>query len=567
MCYAGFELTERIMAARGRARALWLVCGAAAMGVSAWASDYLSLLAFQLAVPIHYHYPSLIVVLVLAIFAMMMGLSATSQARRGIGMAIAASIIVGTGMAAIPFLGISALRLPAVTEHRWGLLAICVSCAIVIFLLILVLVFALLYRRQPHVSGKLMASVIVGSAIAGMLYLSMATVRFHPSNLAVDLRHTISRSWLGVASVSGTALLVLTGTIITSILEGMLESEQAISSAARDAELQFRTLAEAIPQIVWTAGSDGFTTYINRHWYQMTGTAVEGSLGSGWMAAVHPDDRGVCQEKWKECVRTGEPFEIEYRLHDAKKGFRWYLDRAVPLRDASGAIMKWFGTCTDIDDQMHTQELLQEQIKQHTVALLEANERLRDESTHDPLTGLYNRRYLLDVLERQVRLGLRGEYGLSVIMLDLDHFKRFNDSYGHDAGDVVLRETATIFLKSVRAEDIVCRYGGEEFVIILPMADFKTAYARAQRIREKVHALHLLYQGQPLGSIGISAGVAGFPEHGQVVAQLLQAADAALYRAKAEGRDRVVVAQSREDAVGTGSKSTRGGTRETDADP
>lgn len=566
MCYAGFELTERIMAARGRARAIWLVCGAAAMGVGAWASEYLSLLAFQLTVPIHYHYPTLIVVLVLAIFAMMMGLSATTQARRGIGVAIAASIVVGTGMAAIPFIGISGLRLPATTEHRWGLAAICVSCAIVIFLLILVLVFALLYRRQPRVSGKLMASVIVGSAIASMLYLSMATVRFHPSNLAVDLRHTISRSWLGVASVSGTALLILTGTIIASILERMLESEQAISSAARDAELQFRTLAEAIPQIVWTAGRDGLTTYINRHWYELTGTAVEGSLGSGWMKAVHPDDREVCQKKWKECLRTGEPFEIEYRLHDAEKGFRWYLDRAVPLRDTSGAIMKWFGTCTDVDDQMHTQELLQEQIKQHTAALLEANERLQQESVHDPLTGLYNRRYLEDSLQRETRLAGRAEHSLSVIMLDLDHFKNFNDSYGHEAGDLVLRETAALLVKNVRTEDVVCRYGGEEFVIILPMANVKIAHARAERIRGKVAALNLLYQGNQVGKITVSAGVAGFPEHGLVGAQLLHAADAALYRAKAEGRDRVVVVRRREEAVGTGSRSAGAGPREDHGD-
>jgi diguanylate cyclase (GGDEF)-like protein/PAS domain S-box-containing protein len=334
-----------------------------------------------------------------------------------------------------------------------------------------------------------------------------------------------------------------------------MASQKVAVKAAHDAELQFHTLAEAIPQIVWMAGPDGFTTYINRHWYEMTGTSVEGSLGSGWMEAVHPDDHDVCQQKWKESLRTGEPFEIEYRLHDAKKGFRWYLDRALPLRDASGAIIKWVGTCTDIDDQMHTQELLQEQIKQHTTALFEANERLQHESIHDPLTGLYNRRYLEDVLERETRRAVRADHGLSVIMLDLDHFKRFNDTYGHGAGDVVLRETAALLVKSVRAEDIVCRYGGEEFVIILPMASFKTACARAERIRERVRELNLLYRGEAVGTITISAGVAGLPEHGIVPKELLHAADAALYRAKAEGRDRVAVAQVREEVVGTGSES------------
>jgi diguanylate cyclase (GGDEF)-like protein/PAS domain S-box-containing protein len=330
--------------------------------------------------------------------------------------------------------------------------------------------------------------------------------------------------------------------------------DKAAVKAARDAELQFRILAEAIPQIVWTAGSDGVTTYINKQWYEMTGTSVDQSLGTAWMESVHPDDRKVCWEKWKQCVDSGEPFEIEYRLNDATKGFRWYLDRAVPLRDTSGTIIKWFGTCTDIDDQMQTQELLQEQIKQHTAALMEANERLQQESIHDPLTGLYNRRYLEDTLEREVRLALRGAHSLSVIMFDLDHFKKFNDSYGHHAGDAVLRDTAGLLATSVRAEDIVCRYGGEEFVIILPMADFKTAYSRAQRICGEMRELYVLHEGTALGRITISGGVAALPEHGVLPKQLLQAADAALYRAKKEGRDRIVAAETVENSISTPGK-------------
>ena len=559
MCYTGFESTERIIMARGRMRAVWLACGTVVVGVGLWASDYLNLLAFQVPVSIRYYYPTLILGLVVAIFMALTALSATSQARRGIGRAIAASVVVGITRAAVPLLGIAALRLPLSVEYRWELDAITGGCAIVIFLLILVLMFAILYRRDPRVSGKLIGALIVGSAIVALPYLSMATVRFHPSNLAVDLRYTISRSWLGVVCLSGTSLLLSTGTIIASILQRMLESEQAIAGTARHAELQFRTLAEAIPQIVWTASPDGLTTYINRHWYDMTGTAVEGSLGSGWMEAVHPDDRNACHEKWKESLRTGEPFELEYRLHDARKGFRWYLDRAVPLRDTSGKIIKWFGTCTDIDDQMHTQQLLEEQIKEHVAALFEANQRLQEESIHDPLTGLYNRRYLEDSLQRETRLAARVQQGLGIIMFDLDHFKRFNDTYGHDAGDAVLRETAALLLKNVRAEDIVCRYGGEEFVIILPMAGFQIAFDRAERICQKVHELDLLYRGESVGKITISAGVAGFPEHGLVPAHLLRAADDALYRAKHEGRDRVVAAADGQHGATSGSKSAGAG--------
>lgn len=127
-------------------------------------------------------------------------------------------------------------------------------------------------------------------------------------------------------------------------------------------------------------------------------------------------------------------------------------------------------------------------------------------------------------------------------MIDLDHFKHFNDTYGHDAGDAVLRETAAFLAKSVRAEDIVCRFGGEEFVILLPMADLKATHARAERIRSKIRELTILHQGQSLGAVTLSVGVAALPQHGTAYQVLLQSPDAALYRAKHEGRDRVAVA-------------------------
>jgi diguanylate cyclase (GGDEF)-like protein len=127
-------------------------------------------------------------------------------------------------------------------------------------------------------------------------------------------------------------------------------------------------------------------------------------------------------------------------------------------------------------------------------------------------------------------------------MLDLDHFKKFNDTYGHDAGDTVLRETAAFLLKSVRTEDFVCRFGGEEFIIILPAADLKTTQARAERIRSKLREMTVIHQGRSLGMVTVSIGVAEVPVHGTSPKDLIEAADAALYRAKREGRDRVMVA-------------------------
>jgi len=181
------------------------------------------------------------------------------------------------------------------------------------------------------------------------------------------------------------------------------------------------------------------------------------------------------------------------------------------------------------------------------VGLSIANIRLRDalrtQSIKDPLTGLYNRRYLDETLEREIRRAGRSDLPVSVLMLDIDHFKRFNDTHGHDAGDAVLRETSNFLSAGIRAEDFACRYGGEEFVVVLPTATVQVAQARAERLRLRLRELSVMHQGHPLERVTASIGVAEFPRHGLTAKDLLSAADAALYQAKRRGRNMVVVAE------------------------
>jgi diguanylate cyclase (GGDEF)-like protein len=131
---------------------------------------------------------------------------------------------------------------------------------------------------------------------------------------------------------------------------------------------------------------------------------------------------------------------------------------------------------------------------------------------------------------------------LAVLMMDIDHFKLFNDTFGHEAGDAVLREVADCFRQSVRNEDVICRYGGEEFVIILPETSEETAIERAELIRYAVSKLRLQFKGEPLKNISVSIGVAMYPVPARDAADLIRLADLALYRAKHAGRDRVHVA-------------------------
>ncbi len=186
-------------------------------------------------------------------------------------------------------------------------------------------------------------------------------------------------------------------------------------------------------------------------------------------------------------------------------------------------------------------------IASEQIALALANLRLREslrrQSILDPLTGIYNRRFMEETLAREVRRAERNQRELSVLMFDLDHFKQFNDTFGHEAGDALLRELGQLLKINIRGGDVACRFGGEEFVLILPETTVEDARRRAEELREKTRQLTVIHRGQTLGIITISLGLAAYPEHAMTGEALLGTADKALYQAKTEGRDRVVIGE------------------------
>jgi diguanylate cyclase (GGDEF)-like protein/PAS domain S-box-containing protein len=175
------------------------------------------------------------------------------------------------------------------------------------------------------------------------------------------------------------------------------------------------------------------------------------------------------------------------------------------------------------------------------LANLKLREMLRNQSIRDPLTGLFNRRYLEESLDRELHRASRKQRNVALIMIDLDHFKRFNDTFGHPAGDALLREFAAILKRRVRGGDVACRFGGEEFALIIGETSAAGACICVEQIRQDIKQLNVHYMGQPLGTVTLSAGVAVFPGDGQTAEDLVRAGDTALYRAKSEGRDRVLI--------------------------
>ncbi|HYD19291.1 MAG TPA: diguanylate cyclase [Patescibacteria group bacterium] len=173
---------------------------------------------------------------------------------------------------------------------------------------------------------------------------------------------------------------------------------------------------------------------------------------------------------------------------------------------------------------------------------LRLQEKLRDQSVRDPLTHLFNRRYLEETMERELDRARRKELPLGLMVLDIDHFKKYNDSRGHDAGDALLAQFAKLLMEQIRQEDIACRYGGEEFVVVMPGAGVEITEARAKKICEAVRNMKVTLGGESFGGVTVSIGVSSYPAHGIRMEELVSAADKALYGAKHGGRDQVRLA-------------------------
>ncbi|HKO09313.1 MAG TPA: diguanylate cyclase [Alphaproteobacteria bacterium] len=301
----------------------------------------------------------------------------------------------------------------------------------------------------------------------------------------------------------------------------------------RNSEERFREIVENAPVAIGTYDSKGRPVYFNGKFTALLRYRIDDIPTFGdWMRRAYPDEeqRKQAFTVWAEDIRHLHSGQVP---HSPVREYHFTCGDGV-VRDIEVSFSlvadHFYVVFNDVTERNRAEHQLREV--------------LRVQALRDPVTSLFNRRYLDEILESEFSRAARIHGSIGIVMADIDHFKRVNDSFGHDCGDEVLRVVARFLREQLRKSDIVCRYGGEEFTIVMPGAILEEAHRRTASICAAIRDLKILCGERAVGPVTMSFGVAALPQHGDAPAIILKAADAALLRAKMEGRDQVIVAGS-----------------------
>jgi diguanylate cyclase (GGDEF)-like protein/PAS domain S-box-containing protein len=308
--------------------------------------------------------------------------------------------------------------------------------------------------------------------------------------------------------------------------------------------MKYLRLLQTAPALIRRAGCDAKSNWFNATWLAFSGRALAQEAGYGWMESLHPEDSDRLMQSYLDAFAERERFELEYRIRCHDGSFRWLLDHGIPVEDEDMRFDGYISYGFDITDRKTIEQSLFERTYELEVANAElerARIALEQLALFDALTGLANRHNFMQHFAREVARQKRNGAALSLLMIDVDHFKKANDLHGHAAGDACLKWLADVLTQNVRPTDVVGRFGGEEFLVLMPDADPSGALVAATRLCAVIRTRPAV---TPMGPIPITVSIGGATSMatGPVgFDTILQRADAALYRAKSAGRDRVMM--------------------------
>jgi diguanylate cyclase len=545
--YTALDLAGRVTHGSERSTRLWLLGGSAAMGAGIWSMHFIGMLAFQLPVPVFYDIWITAASLLIAIVVSGYGLSVASRRSLGAASLAGAGVVMGGGIAAMHYTGMAAMRMspPIAYDPLLFVTSIAIAVAAATAALWLAFTYRSAVTRRALI-GKLAGALVMGCAIAGMHYTGMAAAGFAADSVCLT-PGTLGLSSEALAANLGAVILsLLIATLVASSADRRLamrtaqmlaEVEQANTAlrsaqeSLRESEERFRSAFESATIGMGLVSMDGRWLRVNRSLCRIFGYPESQLLSADYQSISHPEDLQADTEQARR-LAGGElqSYQMEKRYFHQQGHVVWVNLSVSIVKDADGAPRHFVVQIEDISARKQAEEALQAM--------------LREQALRDPLTALFNRRHLEDAVEREFARARRNGEPLAIIMVDIDRFKAINDRFGHACGDAVIRRVAQLLVGGVRRSDIACRYGGEEFLLLLPGAPGARAVELAEVICRAARDLHHDCDGRSIGPVTVSCGIGLFPDHGTSAELVMRAADRALYGAKEQGRDRVVLAES-----------------------
>ena len=359
--YAALDIAGRVTAAGGWTRAVWLLGGAGAMGTGIWSMHYIGMLAFVLPLPVAYHWPTVLLSLLAAIFASVIALDVVSRQKMGASRAVAGSLLMGAGIASMHYIGMAAMRLPATCKFNSSLVVMSVVFAVLISFAALWITFHFRDEKKGVGWEKLAGAIVMGVAIPVMHYTGMAAASFTPSGTPVDLSHAVSITTLGTAGIAAVTFVVLGLALLTSSVDRRfaaqtleLQEEKLQRSEAYLAEAQRLTHTGSWAWRV--AGRDAL--HLSEEWYRIFGFNPENGPPAfeQLLLRTHPEDRA----KWKGAIDRAidrkSDYEVEFRVLLPDATTKYIHTVGHPVLNASGDLVQFVGSSTDITERKRAEQ-------------------------------------------------------------------------------------------------------------------------------------------------------------------------------------------------------------------
>jgi diguanylate cyclase (GGDEF)-like protein/PAS domain S-box-containing protein len=513
--FTALNLAGRLLAADRDARLWWILAAAVALGGGIWSMHFVGMLAFVMPMPAAYDVNLTIVSLLLPIVVVGIGLFILNRFGNGTRPLLTAGVLAGSGIVAMHYTGMAAMQVPgsAISYDPWlvgASVAIAIGAATVAFWLAF---------RTKRTRERLAAAVVMGIAIAGMHYTAMAAASFTVANHAVETaRAGIEPAVLAAAVVSVASVLLILG-LVTAFFDRKLATLTAREAVAlTQSEQRLRALYRNSSDIVAILSKDGIFTYEASSARSILGYRTRDLLGRSLLDLV-PRNRALEAQQFLTALAADKDLNLTVELSARHVDGSWrdfeVIGKNLIDDPAIGGLVV---NMRDISERKR---------------LMAKLERL---SETDALTNTLNRRGFMKLAEREFERMRRNRQPLTLVMIDIDHFKGVNDVFGHAAGDMVLSMVADCCRKHIRSIDVLGRFGGEEFIILLTGASLDTAEAIVARIHQGIAATRVTtIKGEV--SVTASFGLAAVHPETIDLETAIRVADEALYEAKNSGRN------------------------------